>query len=794
MPECRTTRILVADDEAPIRDLYLRILGVGRDPSPASSELDELAGRLFGNPTSQAAPPAKPFEVVACTQGSEAVQAARQALAEGHPFAVAFLDVRMPPGMDGVATAEQLRAMDPDIQLVIVTGFSDLAPKQIAARVPPIDKLLYLEKPFTLHEIEHCAHALAAKWQRERELQALNAELDTRVTARTAELSLREEQLRKHNTALVDIVRKTAALGDDPSLAFREIVTTASHILNCERASIWLLSHDRSLLRCRALFELSANRYSEGRELPVSTFPSYFEALQHDRALVAHDAQTDPRTREIADSYLVPLGITSLLDAPIRHGHHLIGILSHEHVGSPRAWSIEEENFASSLADQISLILDAVDRKRRELELRQAMEAAEAANRAKSMFLANMSHEIRTPMTAILGFADVLLDSVHAAGLDADGIDAAHTIKRNGEHLLRLISEILDLSKIEAEKIVVELVPCSTCALVAEVQSLVRVWANAKGLDFLVRIEGSIPSTIRTDPTRLRQIIMNLVGNAIKFTEEGTVRLLVRFLPEGADGPALQMDVIDTGIGLAEDQAKHLFQPFSQADASTTRRFGGSGLGLLIARRLAELLGGTVQLIESRPNEGCHFRATVATGVVEDLITPDDPTAPLAIIPEKPGASDETGSAKLSCRILLAEDGPDNQRLIAHLLRKAGAEVTVVPNGQLAVDAALASSENGQPFCVILMDMQMPVLDGYEATRLLRQKDYTRPIIALTAHAMASDRQKCLDAGCDDYATKPISRSELLKLIRRYAPGTPDAGGLCADRIPPSTSNPVATV
>ncbi|NLX20683.1 MAG: response regulator [Phycisphaerae bacterium] len=793
MPEHQTTRILVADDEASIRDLYLRILGHRRDPSPSSPEMDELAGRLFGNPASQASPPAKSFEVVVCAQGSEAVQAARQALAEGHPFAVAFLDVRMPPGIDGVATAEQLRAMDPDIQLVIVTGFSDLAPKQIAARVPPIDKLLYLEKPFTLHEIEHCAHALAAKWRREHELQTLNAELDARVTARTAELSRREELLRKHGTALAHIVRKIASLGDDPSFAFREITAIAARILNCERASIWLLNHDRSLLCCRALFELSANRYSQGHELPVSTFPSYFEALQRDRALVADAAQTDPRTRDIADSYLVPLGITSLLDAPIRRGHHLIGVLSYEHIGSPRAWSVEEANFASSLADQVSLILDAADRKHREQELRQAMEAAETANRAKSVFLANMSHEIRTPMTAILGFADVLLDSARAAGLDPDGIDAAHTIKRNGEHLLRLISDILDLSKIEAKKVVIESVPFSPCALVAEVQSLMRVWAEAKGLEFRVEVEGGIPATIQTDPTRLRQIIVNLVSNAIKFTEKGTVRVLVRFLPKGPDGPTLQVDVIDTGIGLTEEQTSRLFQPFSQADASTTRRFGGTGLGLLISKRLAELLGGTVALIDSRPNEGTHFRATVATGAVEDLITPDDPTAPLVIAPEKSRPSHQEASAKLSCRILLAEDGPDNQRLIAHLLRKAGAEVTVVPNGQLAVDAALASSESGQPFCIILMDMQMPVLDGYEATRLLRQKDYTRPIIALTAHAMASDRQKCLDAGCDDYATKPISRNELLKLIRRYALGTSLPGNLCEDRDTLSTGDPVST-
>jgi PAS domain S-box-containing protein len=398
-------------------------------------------------------------------------------------------------------------------------------------------------------------------------------------------------------------------------------------------------------------------------------------------------------------------------------------------------------------------------------DLVEARQAAETAARAKSEFLANMSHEIRTPMTAILGFTDVLLGQENHDDMTGERLEAVQTIKRNGEYLLGIINDILDLSKIEAGKMSVECVPCSPCRLLAEIVSLARVRAEAKGLPFQLEYEGPVPETIQTDPIRLRQILINLVSNAIKFTEVGTVRLVVRFLDDGPE-PLMQFDVLDTGLGMTTDQVERLFQPFSQADASTTRRFGGTGLGLSISKRLTEMLGGKISVVRTQPGQGTHMRLTVATRPVAGVGMVEDPAS--ATVVASPTAVEQSEASQVSlsgCRILLAEDGPDNRCLIVHVLEKAGAEVTVVENGRLAVDAALAAGAEGSPFDVVLMDMQMPVMDGYVATRLLREKGYGGPVIALTAHAMEGDRQKCLSVGCDDYASKPIDRKQLIATI-----------------------------
>ncbi len=759
-------RVLVADDEPHILDLYRGILGDGGGPAPAASEMDDLAARLFGGSAPESAAPQDRFEVVVCTQGDQAVEAAREAVNRGEPFAVAFLDVRMPPGIDGITTAERIRAIDTDVQIVIATAFSDTPPRDIAARVPPIDKILYLQKPFTPYEIEHGARALAAKWRRERELRELRIDLETRVERRTVELRQSEERLRRHNAALADIARGAGAACADRHTAFRRITEAAAHAVECDRAGIWLFNDERTELRCLDLYELGKDRHSDGLTLPITAFPAYFAALAEARTIVAHDARSDPRTREFADSYLVPLGITSMLDAPIRHGAELAGVLCHEHVGPAREWTADEEAFAASMADQASLMIEEAERRQREEELRAAKEAAVAASVAKSEFLANMSHEIRTPMTAILGFADVLLEHGNIENAPPDRIVAARTIKRNGEYLLDIINDILDLSKIEAGRMTVEKAACSPHELAAEVASLMRVRSEAKGLPFRVCYEGPLPDTIHTDVTRLRQILVNVIGNAIKFTEVGEIRLAVRLAPGTAGGePLLVFDVIDTGIGMTEEQVSRLFQPFTQADASTARRFGGTGLGLTISRRLAQILGGDVTVVESRPGVGTRVRVSVSTGSLEGVRMLEAPTESLAHVDHAGEAASDEGLALSGCRILLAEDGPDNQRLISHILRKAGANVTIVENGQLAVEAALTAWEAGSPFHVITMDMQMPVKDGYTAARELRAKGYAGPIIALTAHAMASDRERCINAGCDDYASKPINRKDLIERI-----------------------------
>jgi len=427
----------------------------------------------------------------------------------------------------------------------------------------------------------------------------------------------------------------------------------------------------------------------------------------------------------------------------------------------------------------VAVIRDIAERKRVEDELRrhaaaleaankalaEARDAAEAAARAKTAFLANMSHEIRTPMTAILGFSEVLA----AASQDPAALEAAETVKRNGQYLLELINNILDLSKIEAGKLYVERQTCSPAALAAEVLSLMHVRAEAKNLFVKLEADGPLPVRIVTDPIRLKQVLINLIGNAVKFTEVGGVRVVMGMQREPNRPPLLRIDVIDTGIGMNEEQLNRAFLPFVQADASTSRRYGGSGLGLSISKRLAQLLGGDIRA-ESREGQGAVFSLFIDPGPLDgvemlDHLSEAVNTTSTADHNAKPS------KIKLHGRVLLAEDGPDNQRLIAFLLRKAGAEVTLVADGQAAIEAVQAAGDARgapRPFDVILMDMQMPRLDGYQAAARLREMGYRGPIIALTAHAMSQDRKKCLDAGCDDYLAKPLDHRRLLEIVARW--------------------------
>ena len=401
-------------------------------------------------------------------------------------------------------------------------------------------------------------------------------------------------------------------------------------------------------------------------------------------------------------------------------------------------------------------IRDITERQHFTRDLAKARQDAEAANLAKSDFLANMSHEIRTPMGAILGFAEMLL---HRSPEECAQIGCIQIIQRNARHLLELINEILDLSKVEAGQMKVEHVSCDLPELLSEIISLMRPRAAEKGLGFEVTFHGPIPRLIQTDPLRLRQILVNLLGNAVKFTEAGKIDMQI--MDEGAGGPriVLRVEVIDSGIGMTLEQLGRLFMPFTQSDASITRKFGGTGLGLTISRQLAKLLSGDVTAT-SRAGVGSIFTLKVDGGPsadAEPLQDLTEATLPSRIDQEAPAA------IRLRGRILLVEDGADNQRLLRMQLGDAGASVTSALNGQVAVDLATA-----QAFDLILMDMQMPIMDGYAATRELRRLGVTTPIIALTAHAMAEDRDKCLAAGCTGYLSKPVDEDRLLRTVHEH--------------------------
>jgi signal transduction histidine kinase/CheY-like chemotaxis protein len=385
--------------------------------------------------------------------------------------------------------------------------------------------------------------------------------------------------------------------------------------------------------------------------------------------------------------------------------------------------------------------IDITKEKEMVTRLKQACAEAEAATRAKSEFLANMSHEIRTPMNGITGTISLLRDS----GATEDQREHFDTIQSCGESLLQLINDILDLSKIEAGKLTLEQIPFSAETLVQDTIAVISPTAQDKGLKVLQRCGPGLPQAVLGDPLRLRQILLNLLSNAVKFTELGSVSVELSVVDRTRDSAELQFTVMDTGIGISREVQKSVLEPFMQADSSTTRRYGGTGLGLSISRRLIALMNGRMEM-ESEPGRGTCFRVFVTLPVTADRVGPRR-SAEQRILP-----------AKRCLRILLAEDNGINQKVAVMLLRKMGHEVDVVADGEQAVIAVGRGI-----YDLVLMDCQMPVMDGYAATRAIRQLGLPNriPIIAMTANAMPEDRRRCAEAGMDDYVSKPISIAHL---------------------------------
>ena len=565
--------------------------------------------------------------------------------------------------------------------------------------------------------------------------------LKIRAEEATKQAAQSEEDLRRAHAELNQLFNAAVALC---------VIDTDYNIIRVNRAFCSLLGFKADEVLARKCCDIWSNQKCRTPECPVQ------------RIFAGHTECIYEQELQCRDGTNVYCSITAI---PYRNANHeLIGIVESFIDISKRKKAEEEIKAAKERAERAQAQTELIN-KQLEDSIDHANELAEQAKRsareavvadqAKSEFLANMSHEIRTPMNAIIGFSDLLEEDEN---LTEQQCKFVNTIRDSSQNLLQLINDILDFSKIEAGKLDTEIVESSMGELLGSMEAMMGSTARQKGLDFAIVQDSDLPANIRTDPVRVRQCLINLVSNAIKFTQSGHVylKVCVEMLNNNS---FIRFDIEDTGIGITEDKQKLIFEAFAQADGSTTRQFGGTGLGLAITKQLSELLGGELR-VQSKGNEGSVFSLLLPAGVDVDsvpLLEKED------ISPKTKEKHRTTNSKLFSGEVLVAEDSKTNQMLIKLLLKKLGLTVSVVENGQKAVEAVLQKE-----YDLVFMDMQMPVMNGFDATISLREQGITIPIIALTANAMKGDDQKCFDAGCNDYLTKPISRDILLDIIQKY--------------------------
>lgn len=416
---------------------------------------------------------------------------------------------------------------------------------------------------------------------------------------------------------------------------------------------------------------------------------------------------------------------------------------------------VPEYDSALNLQSWIGSVNDIHDQKLAQEELIHSKIQAEVANQTKSNFLANMSHEIRTPLGVILGYSEILIDSKMS---QIDKQNAFRAIKQNGSQLSKIIDEILDLSKVEAGKMIFEENEFSLVNFLGCLKSFFTLSAKNKGLNLNFKTTNSIPEKITASQSRIHQIMVNLVGNAIKFSNSGDITVTCEYF-DSRGKPYIRFSVKDCGPGLSSDQIKNLFQPFTQADTSITRKHGGTGLGLALSRKLAHGMNGEITILESKTGEGCNFELSLPIKIKKETKFVDR----IESEQNEVSLSETSPHSLKGIKVLLVEDSIDNQELFTLFLTAAGAQVEIANNGLEGVKKAQTGEHD-----VVLMDIQMPELDGYESIAQLRTQEYAKPIIALTAHGMVEDRQRCFALGADGHLTKPIDRLTLINKVRYY--------------------------
>lgn len=643
------------------------------------------------------------YRLIKASSGQEAL-----AKILNYDFALILLDVQMPE-MDGFETARYIkqRERSRDIPIIFMTAINKAeAYVSLGYEVGAVD---YLFKPFDPGILKSKVAVFAELYRKSRKI---NQQGET----------LRELQQRESARILNELEIETRRRYQNLADAIPHILWRASQVGKFDYFNRFFNSYSGLTIEQSSKDGWALSSHPEDLEL---LYKKWEEAARNQAGFEIECRLWHPQSQD--------------------YRWHLLKV-------------IPESDGTSTTTGWIGTATDIQDQKLIQQELLQAKEAADAASEAKTRFLANVSHEIRTPLGAMLGFTELLISQDLAQEKKSE---YGNIIRRNGEQLSKLIDEVLDLSKIEAGKLRFDLVETSVVDLFHDVKSMVAFVAAEKGLNLQFEVSGEIPQYIVTDPLRLRQILINIIGNGIKFSNGGSVNVRIE---ENQEQRQLAIHVTDSGPGLTAAQIAKLFQPFSQGDASMSRKYGGSGLGLALSRKFAQALGGDITVKESLPGEGSHFTISVSIGQPKNI----QKTQSLTKSNPPMEASAEVEQLLRGVRVLLVEDTIDNQILIGHFLRIAGAEVDIACNGEDGVKKALAGEHQ-----VVLMDIQMPVMDGYAATRALRQQGYRKPIVALTAHAMIEERQRCMAAGCTDHLTKPIRRAQLIDSVLGLAKEIP---------------------